>query len=66
MGKFEANDTVLVDIDPDDPAKLVFRKGAPLGLDQDPAPDAISPIESEPTETPITERKGKGGKPLEV
>ena len=36
LGKFEANDTVVLDVDPEDATKLVFHKGAPLGLDAEP------------------------------
>jgi len=35
LGKFEANDTVLVDVDPESKDKILFRKGAPLGLDEE-------------------------------
>ena len=33
LGKFVANDTVVVDVDPEDDKKIIFRKGAPLGLE---------------------------------
>ncbi|MDQ2686934.1 MAG: ATP-dependent Clp protease ATP-binding subunit [Armatimonadota bacterium] len=33
LGRFVANDTVIVDVDPDDDTKVLFRKGTPMGLD---------------------------------
>ena len=38
LGRFVANDTVIVDVDPDDDTKVLFRKGAPMGLDGQPEP----------------------------
>ena len=48
LGKFEANDTVLVDADPDDDTRVVFRKGAPLGLEG----EFGTPDTTETTEAP--------------
>ncbi len=31
LGRFDANDTVLVDVAEDDDTKITFRKGSPLG-----------------------------------
>ena len=36
VGKFKVGDTVRLDVDPED-NKIVFVKGAPLGLDDEPA-----------------------------
>jgi ATP-dependent Clp protease ATP-binding subunit ClpC len=46
LGKFVANDTIIVDVDPEDEHKVVFRKGAPLGLDG-------TPEQPEPSETAV-------------
>jgi ATP-dependent Clp protease ATP-binding subunit ClpC len=43
LGKFEANDTVLLEIDPEDAERVVFRKGAPLDIDKLPTPDDEMP-----------------------
>jgi ATP-dependent Clp protease ATP-binding subunit ClpC len=48
LGKFQANDTILVDADDDN--KIVFRKGAPMGLDSDPTPETTT---TETSEAPI-------------
>ncbi len=39
LGKFDANDTVLVDVDPE--RGITFRKGAPLGLEGEHNPPAL-------------------------
>ncbi len=31
LGRFDANDTVVVDVAEDDDTKITFRKGAPIG-----------------------------------
>ena len=46
LGKFVANDTVVVDMDEE--RGIIFRKGAPLGLDSDPEPGSLT---QEVTET---------------
>ena len=33
LGRFLANDTVVVDVDPEDAGRIIFHKGAPLGLE---------------------------------
>ena len=48
LGKFDANDTVVVDVDPEDANKIIFRKGAPLGLEGE-----FSPPEEATGETAV-------------
>jgi ATP-dependent Clp protease ATP-binding subunit ClpC len=43
MGRFVANDTIRVELD-SETNKIVFRKGAPLGLDADPDSDIEGPF----------------------
>ena len=50
LGKFQANDTIVVDIDEE--RGLVFRNGAPLGIEGDHAPSLITTAE-EPLEQPV-------------
>ncbi len=38
LGRFVANDTVIVDVDPEDAGRVVFRQGTPLALDGEPEP----------------------------
>jgi ATP-dependent Clp protease ATP-binding subunit ClpC len=60
LGKFVVNDTVIVDVDPDDPTRLVFRKGAPLGLDDvhEPEPEFAEVAASDAP--PALDRKPRG------
>ncbi len=64
LGKFEANDTVLVDVDPEDASRLVFRKGAPLGLDQEPIP-AEDEVEVAQVAAPERKTRSKGTSAVE-
>ena len=53
LGKFSANDTVVVDMDED--RGIVFRKGAPLGLEGEHNPVAPSSEEAQIPEEEFTE-----------
>jgi ATP-dependent Clp protease ATP-binding subunit ClpC len=56
LGKFVANDTVIVEIDPEDENAVVFRKGAPLGLDDQPVPNLVEAVQEI---APVPERKSR-------
>jgi len=53
LGKFDANDTVLVDVDPE--RGITFRKGAPLGLEGEHNPPALVSEEAQIPEEEFTE-----------
>jgi len=53
LGKFDANDTVLVDVDPE--RGITFRKGAPLGLEGEHNPPVLVSEEAQIPEEEFTE-----------
>jgi ATP-dependent Clp protease ATP-binding subunit ClpC len=55
LGKFQANDTIVVDTDEE--SGLTFRKGAPLGLEGEHNPTVLLEASGEPTET-VTAQAG--------